>query len=119
MLPEKTRLQQACEDLVDEVDRLLPRVTARNDHAAKHLRKSAQSTLNNVAEGLVARNPNVKLPVYEVARREAAETRTILRMLVRQQTLTLAHTRRAYNLSGAILAMLTAASRSLEQGKGR
>ena len=119
MLPEKTRLQQASEELVDEVNRLLPRFVARNAHAAKNLRKSAQSTLNNVAEGLVAWNPNVKLPVYEVGRREAAEVRTILRMLVRQNVLTMDETRRAYNLAGAIIAMLTSAAKSLEQGKGR
>lgn len=33
--------------------------------------------------------------------------------------LSMSETRRAYNLAGAIIAMLTAASKSLEAGKGR
>lgn len=60
-----------------------------------------------------------EIAVYELSRREASEARAILRMVVRQKILTLQDTRRACNLTGAIIAMLVSASKSVEAGKGR
>ena len=119
MRPEKMRVQLVLEELADEVNRLYPLVAPRNAHAADHLRRSVQSGLWNCAEAIAAWNPNIKVHVYEISRRETNEVRAILRFLVRQGVLTWAQVRRAYNLAGCAIMMLIKASRSVENGKGR
>lgn len=119
MRPEKMRMQLAAEELGDEIDRLLPKVRAASPHAADHLIRSAESALFNMAEGLAAWRPKVKIDRYEIARREANEDRAILRRLVRQGALTREETQRAYNLAGAVVGMLTSATIAIQKGKGR
>lgn len=109
---------QAAEALVAEADRLVPLVAPANASAADHLQRSAESAFFNTAEGVAAWRPKVKIAVYEIARREANETRAILRRLVIQKLLTRDQTRRAYNLAGALVGMLTSAARTLEREIG-
>jgi four helix bundle protein len=115
MRPEKMRVQQAMEELVDEVDRLLPKISLANAHAADHLARSVESGLFNLAEALSAWKPKVKLARYEITRRETNEARAILRRLVRQRVLTREEAGRAYNLCGAVPGMLASASIAVEK----
>ena len=108
-------MQLAAEELVREVDLLLPVVETVNPNAADHLQRSAESALYNTSEGIVAWRPKVKLSVYEIARRESNEVRAILRRLVIQKALTTDETRRAYNLAGALVGMLINAAKSIEK----
>ena len=113
------RVQLVLEELADEANRLCPLISPHNAHACLHLGKSAQSALWNCGEAIAAWNPNVKVHVYEIARRETNEVRAILRFVVRQGILTWADVRRAYNLAGCAIAMLIKAAKSVEAGKGR
>ena len=115
MQPKKMRMQLAAEELLDEIDRLLPAVKRGNPKAADHLERAAQSTLFNIAEGIAAWRPKVKLDRYEIGRREVNEVRAILRRLVRQRVLTRDEARRGYNLCGAIVGMLTNAAIQIEK----
>lgn len=108
MNPERMRMYQAAEQLVAEVHRLLPRaVTARNQ--SDHLERSATSVLFNTAEGIGSYKPKVKVSAYSIARKEANEVRAILRSLVISETLTTSQIRKAYDLAGACVGMLTSA----------
>lgn len=117
MQPERMRVYQAAEELVAEVDRLVPLIAPLNPDAADHLQRSAESVLYNTGEGIEAWRPKVKVAVYEIARREANEVRAVLRRLIIQKVLKQEETRRAYNLAGAIIGMLTNASRTIENQK--
>ena len=99
----------AAEEYVGAVDLLLPRASIRNANAADHLKRSAESCLFNVGEGVGAFQAGVKINSYEIAKKEASEGRAILRRLVIQKVFTWAEISRAYNLAGAIVGMLTAA----------
>ena len=107
----------AAEALVREVDLLIPLVAPFNANAAAHLQRSAESVLYNTGEGIEAWRPRIKIAVYEIARREANEVRAILRRLVIQKILTPDQTRRAYNLAGSVIGMLTNACKALETQK--
>lgn len=108
-------MQLAAEELTAEIDRLVPLIGARNADAADHLQRSADSVLFNIGEGIAAWRPKIKLSVYEIARRESNEVRAILRRLVQKKALAPEQTRRAYNLAGAIVGMLTSAALSIEK----
>ena len=114
MRPEHMRMQLAAEELGDEVAKLLPIIARRNRNAADHLQRSVESVLNNMAEGIAAWRSKVKIDRYEISRREANEARAILRRLVRQGILTEDQARRAYNLAGAVIGMLTNATKAIE-----
>src|SRR5687768_3153002 len=107
MGPESMRVWQAAEELCREVDAMMPLVRPYAPNAADHLERSAESTLFNIAEGVGAYKPKVKINAYEVAKKEANEVRAILRRLVIKKVLTEQQIRRAYNLAGAIIGMLT------------
>ena len=109
------RMQLCAEELMEEVDRLLPKIAAKNPNAADHLKRSTESGLFNTGEAIAAWRPKVKRSTYEVARRETNEARTILRRLVREGVLTEDEARRAYNLAGALVGMLTNACKAMEQ----
>jgi four helix bundle protein len=82
------RVREAAELLAAEVDRLLPRARGRAPRQADHLERAVESVLFNTAEGNAAFNPNVKMSAYDIARREAAETRVVLHRLARKGVLT-------------------------------
>ncbi len=107
-------MQQAAEILMAEVDALVARVKSRAANSVDHLERSAESVLFNIGEGVGAHKPRIKIAAYEVARKEANEVRTILRRLVIGKRLTQRDIQRAYNLSGAIVGMLTRAIITLE-----
>ncbi|MGH7503615.1 MAG: four helix bundle protein [Longimicrobiales bacterium] len=109
MQPERMRVWQAAEELMAEVDRLVPRARGLASNAAEHLERSAESVLFNIGEGVGAYKPNTKIAAYEVAKKEANEVRAILRRLVIKGVLTQDDIQRAYNLAGAIVGMLTSA----------
>ena len=113
------RVQLALEEMADEVKLIAPDVALTNAHLAEHIRRSTQSGVFNTAEAIAAWNPKVKVYRYEVGRREINEARAGLRLAVRQGDIDWARVRRAYNLAGAIIGMLTAAARAVEEGKGR
>jgi four helix bundle protein len=123
MGPGKMRMWQAAEALLAEVDGMLPRARRWAPNSAEHLERSAESVLFNIAEGAAGLKPRQKILSYRVARKEANEVRAVLRRLVIKGTFTERDIRRAYNLAGAIIGMLTSASISLEQreerGRGR
>ena len=81
------RMQLAAEELLDEIDVLLPKIAAGNANAADHLKRAAESALFNTAEGLAAWRPKVKIDRYEIARRETNEARAVVRRVVRQRVL--------------------------------
>ncbi|HET9985066.1 MAG TPA: four helix bundle protein [Longimicrobiales bacterium] len=111
---ERMRRVQAAEALVAEVDGLLSRAKARAPKPADHLERSADSVLFNMAEGVGAFKPKVKTGAYEVARKEANEVRAVLRRLVLKRVFTEPQVRKAYNLPGACVGMLTNAIIALE-----
>jgi four helix bundle protein len=109
MRPERMRMWQAAEQLMAEVDRLVPRVKPHAANAADHLERSAESVLFNIGEGAGAYKPKAKINAYEIAKKEANEVRAILRRLVIKRVLTKRDIRKAYDLAGAIIGMLTGA----------
>src|SRR5688572_26982566 len=109
MRPEQMRMFQAAEALNAEIEALLPRAYARKPNAAVHLEKSADSALFNMAEGIGTFSPNAKINAYAIARKEANEVRAVLRKLVIAKVFTQAEIRKAYNLAGSVIGMLTAA----------
>ena len=111
---EKMRVYQAAEQLVGEVEGLLPRARERKPNAAKHLENSVESVLYNTGEGIGSFKPKVKITAYEIARKEANEVRTILRRLVIGRVFTQLEIAKAYNLAGAVIGMLTNAIKALE-----
>ena len=70
---EKMRVYQAAEQLVGEVEGLLPRARERKPNAARHLENSVESLLYNTGEGIGSFKPKVKITAYEIARKEANE----------------------------------------------
>ena len=68
----------------------------------------------NTGEGIGSFKPKVKINAYEVARKEANEVRTILRRLVIGRVFTGVEIAKAYNLSGAVIGMLTNAIKAME-----
>jgi four helix bundle protein len=115
---EKMRLQEAAEALAGEIDRVLARVRARAPRPAEHLERSADSVVFNIAEGIAAYRPAVKINAYDIARREANEIRAVLRRLHQKRALTPAELARPYHLAGACMAMLTNAIKAQEKRKG-
>jgi len=107
-------MQQAAEILMAEVDALVARVRRGSANAADHLERSAEAVMFNIGEGVAAHKPRIKIAAYEVARKEANEVRAILRRLMIGKRLTQRDIQRAYNLSGAIVGMLTRAIITLE-----
>lgn len=106
---------QAAEELIAEIDRLVPRAQAAAMNATDHLERSGESVLFNIGEGVGAFQPKVKIATYEIAKREANEVRAVLRRLVIKGTVTARETQRAYNLAGAIVGMLTSAIIAVEK----
>jgi four helix bundle protein len=82
---------------------------------ADHLERSANSVLFNMAEGIGAYRPKVKIASYDIARREGNEVRGALRRLVVKRVFTSAEIRKADGLAGACIGMLTRAIITLER----
>ncbi|HEY0306311.1 MAG TPA: four helix bundle protein [Longimicrobiales bacterium] len=108
------RVYGAAEQLVAEVDLLVPRARAVKPNAAKHLENSVESVLYNTGEGIGSFKPKVKITAYDVARKEANEVRTVLRRLVIGRVFTNVEIAKAYNLAGAVIGMLRNAIKALE-----
>ena len=106
---------QAAEALLAEIDPWLEQVGSRASNSVDHLERSAESVLFNIAEGVGAYQPRVKIGAYEIAKKEANEVRAILRRLVMKRIVTHNQILRAYNLAGAIIGMLTRAIQTLEK----
>jgi four helix bundle protein len=109
------RVWQAAEELCREVHLLLPHIRPLAHNAADHLERSTDSVLFNIGEGAGAYRPRVKISAYEVAKKEANEIRAILRSIVIKRVLTESQIRRAYNLAGAVVGMLTQAIISIQK----
>jgi four helix bundle protein len=109
------RVYQAAEQLVGEVDLLLPRARGKKPNAAKHLENSVESVFFNIGEGIGSFRPKMKITAYEIARKEANEVRTVLRRLVIGRVFKQVEIARAYNLAGAVVGMLTNAIIALEK----
>jgi four helix bundle protein len=82
MRPEKIRMWRAAEELIVEIDVIVARVRSQAANSAYHLERSGESVLFNIAEGVGAYPPKVKIAAYEVAKKEASEVRAVLRRLV-------------------------------------
>ena len=82
---------------------------------ADHLERSWEAVLFNIGEGIGAYQPKVKIAAYEVAKKEANEARAIQRRLVIKRALTNRDIRRAYNLTAAVIGMLTNAIKRVEE----
>lgn len=115
MRRERIRMWLVAEQLVAEVDRLLPLVRPAAPNAAEHLERSAESVLFNIGEGVGAWSPKTKIAAYEISKREASELRAILRRFVIKRLLTSQDTRRAYDLAGTAVGMLTNAIKSVQK----
>ena len=68
----------------------------------------------NIAEGVGSFRPKVKITAYDIARKEASETRAALRRLVIKKVFTTSEVRKADNLAGACIRMLKSAIVTLE-----
>jgi four helix bundle protein len=115
MHPERMRMYQAAQQLMAEVDLLLPRAKKLKPNSAKHLENSTESAFYNTGEGIGSYKPKMKIAAYSVARKEANEVRTVLRRLVIGRVFTDEEIQRAYNLASALIAMLTAAIIAMEK----
>ncbi|HEU5210781.1 MAG TPA: four helix bundle protein [Longimicrobiales bacterium] len=112
---EKMRMWQAAEQYVAEVDGIVEQVRFTASNSANHLERSAESVLFNIAEGAGAYRPRVKIGCYEIARKEANEARAVLRRLVLKRVVTDERIRRAWDLGGMLMSMLTKAILTLEE----
>lgn len=106
---------QAAEQFVGEVDGIVERVRFTAQNSANHLERSAESVLFNIAEGAGAYQPRVKIGCYEIAKKETNEARAVLRRLVVKRAVTDSDIRRAYELAGVLMKMLTSAILTLEE----
>jgi four helix bundle protein len=79
------------------------------------MERSATSVLFNIAEGIGSFRPKVKITAYDIARKEASETRAALRRLVIKKVFTQSEARKADNLAGACIKMLKSAIVTLER----
>jgi four helix bundle protein len=115
MNPERIRMWQAAEALLAELDRIVVQARESAPNAADHLERSGESVLFNIAEGVGAYAPKMKIAAYEIAKKEANEVRAILRRLVMRRAVTSAQIDRPYNLASAIVVMLTRAIQTLSR----
>ena len=106
---------QAAELLIGALDPLIDRARPVAANSASHLERSGESVLFNTAEGIGAFQPKVKIVSYEVAKREANEVRAILRRLDIRKIFTALEIKRAYDLAGAVIGMLTRAIIALQK----
>jgi four helix bundle protein len=84
-------------------------------NSADHLERSGESVLFNIAEGVGAYPPRVKIAAYEVAKKEASEVRAVLRRLVLRRLVTSHEVDRALNLASTIMVMLLRAITTLRE----
>jgi four helix bundle protein len=115
MRPEKIRMWRAAEELIVEIDVIVARVRSQAANSAYHLERSGESVLFNIAEGVGAYPPKVKIAAYEVAKKEASEVRAVLRRLVLRRLVTSREVERALNLASTIMVMLLRAIRTLRE----
>ena len=114
MIVEDLRVYKAAEELVVEVDRITARLPYSVRNTADHMTRCAEAALFNISEGGGSFKPKVKANAYDIARKEAQELRATLRRLVLKRVLTTAETQKAYDLAGAIIAMLTRMIKNIE-----
>jgi four helix bundle protein len=81
------RVWQATERLMAEVDRLAGLVRNGAGNAADRLERSAEAVLFNTGEGIGAYKPHARINAYEVAKKEATESRALLGRLVIKRAL--------------------------------
>jgi four helix bundle protein len=112
---KRMRMYQAAVALMEEVEMLLARVREQAPKAADHLERSANSVLFNMAEGIGAFRPKIKIASYDIGRREASEVRAALQRLVIKKVLTSSETRKADTFACVCIAMLTNAILSVEK----
>jgi len=106
---------EAGELLVAEVDWLIPMCRGRAENACHHLGKSAESALYNTSEGVAAFKPKVKANCYEIAKREAAEVLSILKLLVTRKILVQSDIDKAWNIARSLIAMLVSAIKAQDK----
>jgi four helix bundle protein len=111
---DRMRMQEAAEELVAEIDRLLLRAESLAPRQADHLDRSADSVLFNMAEGIANYKPRMKTAVYGIARKEANEVRAVLRRLVIKKVFSERDIQKAQDLAGACVGMLTNAIKAIE-----
>jgi four helix bundle protein len=104
----------AAEELMVELDAIVARVKHEAPNPASHLERSGESLLFNLAEGVGAHAPKVKISAYEIAKKEGNEVRAVLRRLVLRRLLTSREIARPYNLATTVMAMLTNAILTLK-----
>ena len=110
---EPIRLRQAIELLMREVDGILAEVRPFARNAADHLERSCESLMFNANEGIASIRPKVKINAYDIARKEAAEVRAVLRRFQLKGLVTSARIRRALNLAAVCMSMLGSAMKTL------
>jgi four helix bundle protein len=108
-------MQQLAEELAAENDKLLPRARAQAPLQADHLERSCDSLVFNMAEGIACFNPKMKISAYDIARKEGNEYRAVLRRLKIKGVYTWDEIKRAHEVAGACIAMLTNATISVEK----
>lgn len=106
---------QAAEQFVAEIDGIVERSRFAAPNPTDHLERSAESVLFNIAEGAGAYRPRVKIACYEIAKKETNEARAVLRRLVLKKVVTNDQIKRAYDLAGVLMSMLTSAILTLEE----
>jgi four helix bundle protein len=112
---ERMRMYQAAVALAKEVETLLARARAQAPKAADHLERSVNSVLFNMAEGIGAFKPKVKIASYDISRKESSEVRAVLQSLVIKNVLAGPEIRKADRLAIVCIAMLTNAILKLEE----
>jgi four helix bundle protein len=109
------RMQQVAEELAAENDKLLPRARALAPLQADHLERSCDSLLFNMAEGIACFKPKMKISAYDISRKEGNEYRAVLRRLNVKGVYAWDEIKRAHELAGVCIAMLTNATISVEK----
>jgi four helix bundle protein len=111
---ERMRMYQAAKALAEEVETLLVKARKEAPNTADHLQRAAASVLFNMAEGIGAFRPKVKITSYDISRKEASEVRAGLRHLVIKSVFTEREVERADQFARMCIGMLTNAIISVE-----
>ena len=106
MKPEQMRVSALCEEMQDEVDKILAKLPPNARKLADHLERSSESAGLNLDEGLVAFKPKVKASFFDICRRETSEVRKAMRRLVRRKFLALSETYPADRKADALIGMM-------------
>lgn len=97
------RVYELCEQMQDEIDRLLESLPSEARKIADHLERSSESAGTNLQEGLAAFSPGTKAYHFDVCRRETSECRKAMRRLTRKKFIAAARTYAADNKANALI----------------